>query len=331
MSLYLPISDFVWMSIKELEKITVDWIHSVPSDGEHGFIFEVDFANSNDNLSKFSDSPLAPERKSVQRCDLSPYQRRLLKERFRRENVSQKKTQTDAELEEKVNSYSSTEKLIPDLKSKTKYIIHYRTLQLYLQLGLKLTEIRRVLRFRQTAYIEANTIKRQQAINEFEKNFFKLMNNAFFGKTMGNVRKRRLIDIVNTPQNLKKLVAQPTFKSILSFNGDLSAVERIKVQVHMNKPVYIGLCVLDLSKYLMYDFFYNNLRQLFPEVQLLLTDTDSLCVSIEGCDIYKRIYQDTINMNEDSIVKASSLFDFSNYPSNHPCFSKDNKKVPGKM
>ena len=188
MSQYLPISDFVWLSIKEIEKITMHWIHSIPSDGEHGFIFEVDFANSNDNLSNFSDYPLAPERKSVQECDLSPYQRRLIKEQFRRVNVSPKKTQSDAELEEKVNS---TEKLIPDLKLKTKYILHYRTSQLYLQLGLKLTKIHRVLHFRQTAwlkpYIEANTIKQQQAINEFEKNIFMLMKNAFFGKTMENV------------------------------------------------------------------------------------------------------------------------------------------------
>ena len=128
-----------------------------------------------------------------------------------------------------------------DLQPKTKYIVHYRTLQLYLKLGMEITHIHRILCFKQKAwlapYIHANTEMQQKATNEFEKNFFKLMNNAFFGKTMENVRKRRLIDIINTPEGLKKLVAQPTFKSITSFNDDLSAVERLKAKVMLNKPI----------------------------------------------------------------------------------------------
>ena len=158
------------------------------------------------------------------------------------------------------------------------------------------------------------------------------MNNAFFGKTMEDVRKRRMLDIVTDSQKLKKLLAQPTFKSITPFTEDISAVERVKATVHMNKPIYIGLCVLDLSKVLMYDFFYNKLRHLFPEVRLLFTDTDSLCVSIQGCDdVYERMREGTINLDDGTDVTAASLFDFSNYPSNHPCFSPENKKVPGKM
>ena len=124
------------------------------------------------------------------------------------------------------------------------------------------------------------------ATNDFEKDFFKLMNNAFFGKTMENMRKRRHIDIVTTPEKLKKLVAQPTYKSIMRFREDLSAVERLKAKVTMNKPICIGLCVLELSKWLMYDFYYNVLHQIFPpsSIRLLLTDTNSLCISIEGKD-----------------------------------------------
>ena len=99
---------------------------------------------------------------------------------------------------------------------------------------------------------------RRRGSTDFEKDFFKLMVSAFFGKTMENVRKRRVIDIVQTPKKLKSLVAQPTFWSITIFNENLSAVERSKAKVLVNKPSFTGLPVLDLSKWLIYDFFNNS-------------------------------------------------------------------------
>ena len=111
----------------------------------------------------------------------------------------------------------------------------------------------------------------------------------------------------------------------------------------MNKPIYIGICVLDLSKWLMYDFYYNILNQLFPQVCLLFTDTDSLCVRIEGCDdIYKRIREGSILLENGQRESAMNFFDLSEYPSQHPIFNgldektildikESNKKVPGKM
>ena len=94
---------------------------------------------------------------------------------------------------------------------------------------------------------------------------------------MENLRKRRLIDIVQTSDKLKKLVAQSTYKSITISNEDLSAMERLKSKVKMYKRIYISMCVLDLSKLFMYEFFYNSLRKLFPNAKLLFTDTDTLC------------------------------------------------------
>ena len=137
---------------------------------------------------------------------------------------------------------------------------------------------------------------RMKASNDFEKDFFKLMNNAFFGKTMENVRARRNIDIIsNDPQRLNRYTAKPTYKSYVEITDDIIAVERIKATIHLNKPIYLGLRVLDLSKVLMYNFHYNKLKQIFPNVQLLFTDTDSLCVSIEGCeDVYAQIRESTI-------------------------------------
>ena len=157
---------------------------------------------------------------------------------------------------------------------------------------------------------------------------------------MENVRKRRVIDLVTTPEKLRKLIAKPTFKAITTFHKELSAIERMKTKVMLNKPIYIGLCVLELSKWLMYDFYYNVLNQIFSpgSIRLLFTDTDSLCVSIEGYNnVYHKIRDATIR-NEPAI----NFFDLSGYPCNHCIFDgmdkseikrlqHINKKVPGKM
>ena len=151
-------------------------------------------------------------------------------------------------------------KLILDLEPKQNYIVHYRALKLYLQLGMKITRIHRILKFKQKPWL-APYIQKNKASNEFEKTFFKLINDAFFGKTMENVRKRRNINLVNTPEKLRKLVAQPTFKFVTSFHEELSAVERMKTKVMMNKPICKGLYVLELSKWLMYNFYYNVFKK----------------------------------------------------------------------
>ena len=332
MSQHLPVSAFEWMSDEKLIQITESWISSLAPDGDMGYILEVDLEYPPTVHSKHWEYPLAPERRTVKGFELSPYQRNILRDQYLTENPKL----SDAELYAKIDAYESAEKLVPNLHNKKNYILHYRNLQLYLKLGMRLTRVHRVLCFQQSAwlkpYIEHNTEKRKHAKNDFEKDFYKLMNNAFFGKTMENVRKRRLINLVNTPQQMKKLVAQPTFKTITVFNEDLSAIERLKTKVKMDKPISAGMCVLDLSKWLMYDFFYNSLKLLFPTSQLLFTDTDSLCVSIEGVDdVYKSMHEGTIKLDDGTELAAASLFDFSNYPPDHLCHSPMNKKVPGKM
>ena len=329
MSQYLPISNFEWMSEECVRAITASWIESLTPDGDMGYILEVDLAYPKEVHSKHADYPLAPERRKVTGTMLSPYQRKILRAQYMVDNPDM----SDADVETKIDAYESCDKLIPNLQDKKRYILHYRNLQLYLSLGMKLTKVHQVLCFKQSAwlkpYIDHNTDKRKAADNEFEKNFFKLMNNAMFGKTMENVRKRRTINIVTETKQMKKLIAQPTFKSITIFNPELSAIERTKALIMMDKPIYVGMCVLDLSKWLMYDFFYNRLKKMFPKSQLLFTDTDSLCVSVEGDDAYQRM-QETDDLGDGAGV-AADLFDFSNYHKDHFCSSSKNKKVPGKM
>ena len=298
----LPISDFAMSRGNFDLHSTLNWVKELPTDFHHGCILEIDCEVPREKHDYFAGYPLAPVSKSVTGTMLSNYQRDILEENLINEN--RKNPLTPDQRTTSVDQFVSNEKLLLDLEPKMKYVVHYRTLQLYLKLGLRVTKIHRVLKFIQKAwlkpYILMNTEKRMQATSEFEKNFYKLMINAFFGKTMENIRKRRHIDIVSSPEKLRKLVAQPTFKCVTAFNEHLSAVERYKAKVMLNKPIYIGLSVLDISKWLMYHFYYNIIHKIFPPdaVRLLFTDTDSLCISIRDCcNVYDRLRDGIIEVD----------------------------------
>ena len=141
-------------------------------------------------------------------------------------------------------------------------------------------------------YIKMNTELRKAAKSDFEKDFFKLMNNSVFGKTMENLRKRinvHLVKGVNEKNKLRKLIAKPSFNTFKVFNDNLVAVHMYKDTLKLNRPIYVGMSILDLSKHLMYDFYYNQLKKQYPECSLLYTDTDSFILKIETADIYKDI------------------------------------------
>ena len=216
-------------------------------------------------------------------------------------------------------------KLIPNLGDKKKYVLHYENLKQYLKLGLKLTHIHRGIKFKESPwlekYISLNTKLRTEAKNEFEKDFFKLMNNAVFGKTMENIRNRVDIKLVNNKKQAEKLSAKPNFKHCNIFSEDLVAIHMKKTKLDFDKPVYLGMCILDLSKTLMYDFHYNYIKQKYGDkAKLLLTDTDSLMYEIQTEDFYNDISGD-----------LKDRFDTSGYPSDHPSGipSGFNKKVLG--
>ena len=209
--------------------------------------------------------------------------------------------------------------------NKKKYVIHYENLKQYLSLGLKLNKIHRGIKFEESQwlekYITLNTKLRTAAANEFEKDFFKLMNNSVFGKTMENIRNRVDIKLVNVKKQAEKLSAKPNFNHCDIFSEDLVAIHMKKTKLVFNKPVYIGMCILDLSKTLMYNFHYNYIKQKYKDkAKLLFTDTDSLMYEIQTEDFY-----------EDLSADVKHMFDTSDYPPNHPsCIpSGFNKKVLG--
>ena len=219
----------------------------------------------------------------------------------------------------------NVEKLIPNLRDKKNYVIHYKNLMQCLKLGMKLKKIHRGIRFVESewmkSYIDTNTKLRAQAKNNFEKDFFKLMNNSVFGKTMENIRNRVDVKLVNTEEKFKKLVAKPNFKSRKIFNENLISVHMKKTSLTMNKPVYLGMCILDLSKSLMFDFHYNYIIPKYGnKAKLLFTDTDSFLYEIETEDFYKDITGD-----------VRDRFDTSDYKEGHPSGIPTgiNKKVLG--
>ena len=229
---------------------------------------------------------------------------------------------------EKVQCKNRVEKLIPNLRDKTKYIIHYKNLIQCLKAGMKLKKIHRGIKFVESEwmkpYIEKNTNLRIKAKNNFEKDFFKLMNNSVFGKTMENIRNRVDVKLVNTEEKLRKLAAKPNLKSPPKFfSENLISVHMKKTSLTMNKPVYLGMCILELSKIIMFDFHYNYIKPKYTDkAKLLFTDTDSLMYEIETEDFYKDIAGD-----------VKDRFDTSDYPENHPSGIPTgiNKKVLGMM
>ena len=301
MSQHLPTGGFKWMTEKQINKINLAQYNE---DSNKGLLIEVDLEYPKDLHDLHNDYPLAAERVCVNKDMLSEYCKRIAT----KYNIST----------------GLVSKLIPTLGNKEKYVLHYRNLQLYLDLGLKINKVHRVLEFNQSPwlkeYINFNTIKRAQAKNSFEKDFFKLMNNSVFGKTMENIRKRVDVRLITDEKKLLKMVSKPTYVSSKIFNENLVAVHKIKETLTLNRPAYIGMCILDLSKTLMYNFHYNYIKKKYGnKAKLLFTDTDSLTYEIEAEDVYQDFWND------------KDRFDNSDYPESSPYFDKTNKKVIGKF
>ena len=301
MSQYLPTGGFKWMSEKQINKINLAQYNE---DSNKGLLIEVDLEYPKELHDNHNDYPVAAERVCVKKDMLSDYCKNIAT----KYNIST----------------GLVHKLIPTLSNKEKYVLHYRNLQLYLDLGLKINKVHRVLEFNQSPwlkeYISFNTIKRTQAKNSFEKDFFKLMNNSVFGKTMENIRKRVDVRLITDEKKLLKMVSKPTYVSSKIFNENLVALHKIKETLTLNRPAYIGMCILDLSKTLMYNFHYNYIKKKYGnKAKLLFTDTDSLTYEIEAEDVYQDFWND------------KDRFDNSDYPESSPYFDTTNKKVIGKF
>ena len=221
---------------------------------------------------------------------------------------------------------NGVEKLVPNLRDKKNYVIHIQALNQVLQHRLRLDGIHRAIEFDQSpwlkTYIDFNTQLRIAATNNFEKDFFKLMNNSVFGKMMENIRKHRNIGPVTTEEKYLCTVMKPNFKSGVLFGENLMGCEMGKIKLVMNKPVYLGQAILDLSKIVMYEFHYDYMvpKYSLEKLKLCCMDTDSLVYDIKTEDFYL-----------DTADDVPARFDTSGYCPSRPLPVGLNKKVIGLM
>ena len=227
----------------------------------------------------------------------------------------------------KPDTYIQTKKLISDWSDKKNYLTHYRMLKFYIGHGMIVDKVHNIISFRQSRWLEKylnfNTQKRNQASNDFEKDFYKLLNNAFYGKTMENVRNRLKIKFVKE-DDYREIVKQ---QSKLSFNGIHKSYENCdsytfkQNEVLMGKPIYLGFTVLELSKLLMYEKYCDILQPYFGQenIQLHYMHTDSFVLSLKIQDIIK------------DLKNLEDIFDFRNLDKSHELFSDKNKKLVGKF
>ena len=218
----LPLNGFKW--VEKLSKFNDRFIKNYDENSNIGYILEVDVEYSKNLLNSHKDLPFLPETKKIRKV----------------------------------------KKLICSIEDKEKYVIHIRTLKQALNNGLMLKRVHRAIQFNQEAwlkpYIDMNTNLRKKAKNDFEKDFFKLMNNSVFGKTMENVRKHRDIKLVTTEEKRNKLVSEPNYHTAKYFSENLLAIEMKKTKLIMNKPVYLSMSILNISKILMYEFWYDYIK-----------------------------------------------------------------------
>lgn len=293
MSQVLPLSGFRFLEEHEMNALDIE---SIPDDATYGYILEVDLIYPHNLHDAHNDLPFCPEKY--------------------------------------VPPGGKTSKLIPNLHHKFKYVIHYVHLKNCLKHGLVLRKTHRVITFKQSdylkQYIDLNTKLRQEAKSTFEQDFFKLLNNSIFGKTLENNERRINVHLVNqwadesnkTKKSTcaEKLISLPNFHSASVFDENLVAVQMKPEKVVLDKPIYIGFTVLELSKSHMYDFHYSVMKPLYGDrIELCYTDTDSFIYHIQTTDFYDTMKNDLLR-----------YFDTSNYdPNNSYKIPLKNKKNPG--
>ena len=221
-------------------------------------------------------------------------------------------------------------KLTQNLRDKKEMVLHGRNLKQVLSLGMKLKSINRGISFSEKpfmkCYIDKNTELRAKGKTKFEKEFFKLMNNSVFGKTMENLRKRVSIELVKDADRAEKLTMKPNFVDLKIFDEFLIAIKMKKTRVVMNKPIFAGMTILDLSKLLMFNFHYEYVKKKWKNVSVLYTDTDSLVLEIETEDFFADISAD-----------VKEWFDTNDFSPEHPAVLNgmpivpENKKKIGLM
>ena len=292
----LPFGGFKFLNDKEINSLNLD---SIAKNSPIGYILEEDVEYCEALHDSYSDYPLSPEKIEVSN-DMLPKHCKDIADRYQIKD-------------------GGVKILIPNLGDKFEYVVHYKNLQYYLSLGIKLVKIHRILSFKQNNWlkknIDFNTDKRKKSTDEFSRSYFKLMVNCIFGKSIENIRKRINVKLNNNKKTYQKFVNKLNFVSQKIFHKNFVAVHCKRTVLTLNKLIYVGFCILEL---LMYQFHYDYALKTFNSAKLFFTDADSLVYEIKnGCNIY------------DICFKDKHLFDFSGYPEDSVYYCDFSKK--GKM
>ena len=212
------------------------------------------------------------------------------------------------------------------VEDKQTYVVHYSNLQFYLMEGMRPRKVYRDIELDQEPWMEPYIRMKKELCkpvkSNFETDFNKLMNNSMFGETMENLRNRVGVKVVRAweTDKIQKLTSNPSYAKYTIFGNDMAGIHMHRTKLVLNKPVYTGMTILDKSRILMYDFFYNHLKERYGQkCELIYTDTDSLILDLQTNDVYN------------DMQEYSWLYDTSTSPKEHLLYNESNKKALGKM
>ena len=310
----LPHSEFAWVEDSELERLSnPSEILKLEDEADYGYLFEVDLSYPSELHASTADFPLAPESGYIEEDMFSPFMRSYY------DALSAARGCASAK-------YRPYKKLLLTQYERESYVCHYSILKFYLSMGMGLVRVRSAIRFRQKRFVESyikyNSSKRAKARNAFEKDYYKLKNNSFFGKTMEDVRHRIDYRLLTRWDKMERLTSSPLFVDFDVFSESVVGVHMFKSKIILDKPVFIGQAVLDYSKLEMYHLYYTVLRKcpLIRQPELVGGDTDSFFLALHT--------HKTITL-EDVFSDLSEYFDSSNYPQDHPLYTAANRAKLG--
>jgi len=294
----LPYNNYEWVCENEIKNFD---LALVDTNGEEGYILEVDLLYPQNLHYKHNDYPLAPYQGSLTYLDLSEYSQMAC-------------TSSTGKMQYK------SKKLLTSLENKKNYVVHIKNLVLYMKLGMVCTKIHRILKFKQKAFlkpfIERCTLARRNASSSFDNSLFKKISNSCYGKTIENVRDYSVLKVHYSEKSFQRACSHFTYKHFSIVDENVVTTSHFSKEIVLNKPFAVGFTILELSKHFMYDFYYQKLLPLCgrDNVTLLMTDTDSFILHVK---------------DKECLSKLKPYMDFSNYPSDHPLFDLSRKSQLG--
>jgi len=296
----LPLNDFQWMTEDEIKNFSMD---QISKESLKGFILDVDLEYPPELHELHSSFPLAPHQMEITDSILSEYATNLL---------------TALKKKQKFKSRKLTSTFLP----RKNYVCHGLNLQYYLEQGMKLVKINRVISFRQECflkmYIDLCTKKRANALTKAESDMYKLLCNSLYGKMIENGSNRMDCKFVTDPQQCMKLNSDPRLKGQISFSESFSVAFMSKKTVKLDQSWAVGFSILEISKYIMQVLMYDKLKPVFGNrASVILSDTDSWILAVPSASA------------DDAMEKLGDVMDFSNYPHDHKLYNARVKNRTG--